>query len=104
MPSAADVALCDWCHAKILWTVTAATSSRMAVNAEPDPTGNTAVYTDATGRYRSRALTTERPTLEGSEWQAMPHFATCTRPRPSRTPRRTTTRPARRTGNRRWTR
>jgi hypothetical protein len=54
MPSAADVALCNWCHAPIRWTVTAA-SKRLAVNAEPDDTGNTAVYTDVAGRVRSRA-------------------------------------------------
>jgi len=101
MPSAADVALCDWCHARILWTVTAATGARMAVNVTPDPAGNTAVYADITGRYRSRALTRERPTLEGSEWQAMPHAATCSRPRQ---PRRTTSRPARRAGAWRWRR
>jgi hypothetical protein len=90
MPSAADVARCDYCQARIIWTVTAATGARMAVNAAPDPTGNTAVYADVTGRLRSRALTTERPSLEGAEWQAMPHAATCTRPRP-RAPRRTPT-------------
>jgi hypothetical protein len=54
----------------------------MAVNADPDPDGNQAVHADVVGRLRSRALTAERPTLEGSEWQAMPHAATCTRPRP----------------------
>lgn len=100
MPSAADVALCDWCHARILWTVTAATGARMAVNVTPDHAGNTAVYADATGRLRSRALTRERPTLEHSEWRAMPHAATCTRPRT----RRRTSRPARRAGTWRWTR
>lgn len=86
MPSAADVALCDQCHAQIRWTVTAA-GRRMPVNANPDPTGNTAVRTSVAGTLTSRALTAERPSLEGAEWQAMPHAATCTAPRP-RTPRR----------------
>lgn len=95
MPSAADVARCDTCGARIIWTVTAA-GRRMPVDADPDPAGNTAVYADVTGRLRSRAITTERPTLEGSEWLAMPHAATCTRPRP-RAPRQGP-RPVRRPG------
>jgi hypothetical protein len=95
MPSAADLATCDTCQAPIRWTVTAA-GKRMAVNAQPDDTGNQAVHTDAVGRVRSRALTTDRPTLEGSEWRAMPHAATCTAPRP-RLPRQTP-RPVRRPG------
>lgn len=99
MPSAADVAHCDHCYARILWTVTAV-GNRQAVNADPDAAGNLAVYADATGRLRSRGLTKERPTLEHSEWRAMPHAATCTRPR---TPRRTS-RPARRAATWRWPR
>jgi hypothetical protein len=95
MPSAADVARCNTCLARILWTVTAA-GRRMPVNADPDPAGNTAVHTDVTGRHKSRALTAERPTLEGSEWRAMPHAATCTAPRPP-APRRAP-RPVRRPG------
>jgi hypothetical protein len=95
MPSAADVALCNQCHAPIRWTVTA-TGKRLPVNAEPDPAGNAAVHTDAVGRVRSRALTADRPTLEGSEWPAMPHAATCAQPRP-RLPRQTP-RPVRRPG------
>lgn len=103
MPSAADVVACDYCGADIIWTITTA-GHRMPVNAEPDDRGNQAVRADVTGTMRSRALAADRPSLEGGEWQAMPHFATCTRPRPPRTPRRTTTRPARRAGTWRWTR
>lgn len=95
MPSAADVARCDYCLARIIWTVTAK-GARMAVNAEPDAAGNQAVYTDGTGRVRSRAITTDRPSLEHAEWRAMPHPATCTRPRP-RAPRQAP-RPVRRPG------
>lgn len=95
MPSAADVAQCNRCWARIRWTVTAA-GKPLAVNADRDPAGNTAVHTDAVGRVRSRALTADRPTLEGSEWQAMPHAATCTSP-PPRRPRQTP-RPVRRPG------
>lgn len=86
MPSDADVVPCDYCHAPIRWTVTAA-GRRMAVNAEPDETGNQAVYADGVGTLRSRALTADRPATDHLEWQAMPHAATCSRPRP-RTPRR----------------
>lgn len=80
-----DVQPCPTCAARIRWTVTAA-ARRLAVNADPDPTGNQAVHRDAVGRLRSRGLSTDRPTLEGAEWRAMPHAATCAAPRP-RTPR-----------------
>jgi hypothetical protein len=81
MPSAADVETCEACGADIIWTITAA-GARMPVDAAPNITGNQAVRTDVAGTLRSRALAADRPTLEGGEWQAMPHFATCTRPRP----------------------
>ncbi|MGW4852202.1 hypothetical protein ACWEPZ_13355 [Streptomyces sp. NPDC004288] len=77
--SSHDVSSCPSCSAPILWTVTA-TGRRQAVNPDADATGNTAVYTDATGRLRSRGLSAERPALEHLEWRAMPHAATCTRP------------------------
>jgi len=80
MPSAADRTRCTWCGAEILWTVTA-TGARMPVNADPDPTGNQAVHTDVAGRLRSRGISGDRPSLEGAEWLAMPHAATCSRPK-----------------------
>ncbi|MFE6853460.1 hypothetical protein ACFVDH_22050 [Streptomyces sp. NPDC057674] len=93
-----DVSSCSGCGAPIRWTVTA-TRKRQAVNPEPDPKGNLAVYADGTGRLRSRGLTKERPALEHLEWQAMPHQATCPRPAPRRTAQ-----PRQRTGVRatRW--
>jgi hypothetical protein len=91
MPTDHDVTLCPSCYAPIRWTVTAA-ARRLPVDAEPSTDGNLAVYTDGTGRVRSRALTKERPTLEHNEWQAMPHFATCKAP-----PARRSTRPGART-------
>ncbi|MFF2331921.1 MULTISPECIES: hypothetical protein [unclassified Streptomyces] len=81
MTSSHDVSSCDSCGERIRWTVTA-TGKRQAVNADPDPSGNLAVYADGTGRLLSRGLTSERPGLEHLEWRAMPHAATCTRPRP----------------------
>jgi hypothetical protein len=100
MSSQHDAVPCDNCGAQIVWTITAANRTRMAVNADPDPTGNQAVYRDDLGRLRSRGLTRERPTPEHAEWQAMPHVATCTSPQP-RQPR-----PRRRPGVRpvRWQR
>ncbi|MFI9005084.1 hypothetical protein [Streptomyces sp. NPDC053541] len=80
---------CPSCGQPIRWAVTAA-GRRQALNPDPDAAGNSAAYTDGTGRLRVRALTTERPALEHAEWRAMPHAATCTRPRPRRSvPRQT---------------
>lgn len=100
MPSAADVATCTRCGARIIWTITAA-NARMAVNPEPDDRGNQAVRTDLTRTHRSRALdgnrNRDRDQLEGGEWQAMPHAATCASPPPRRprlTPRPIRRRPA----------
>lgn len=100
MPGTQDVTQCERCGARIRWTVTAK-GLPQPVNADPDPTGNTAVYADVTGRLRSRGLTTERPTLEGAEWLAMPHAATCKVPPPRR---RTGARPGRRSPSPYWRR
>ncbi|MFF9123204.1 hypothetical protein ACF09J_07880 [Streptomyces sp. NPDC014889] len=94
MPSDHDVAMCGDCHGRIRWAITV-NGKRQAVNADPDPKGNLAAHTDGTGTLKVRVLTAERPTLEHAEWQAMPHAATCSRPR-SRTPR-PSSRPGRRT-------
>ncbi|MEU3600904.1 hypothetical protein ABZ714_19595 [Streptomyces sp. NPDC006798] len=83
MPHASDLTPCPRCGRPVLWTVTAA-GRRLPVNPGPDPAGNAAVYTDATGRVRSRALTTLRPVPEHAEWRAMPHPATCTNPHPNK--------------------
>ncbi|MFJ2717454.1 hypothetical protein [Streptomyces sp. NPDC087437] len=94
MPSDHDVATCDGCLSRIRWTITV-NGKRQAINADPDPAGNLAVYRDGTGTLKARVLTGDRNRLEGNEWQAMPHAATCSRPRP-RTPR-PSSRPGRRT-------
>ncbi|WP_330339369.1 hypothetical protein [Streptomyces sp. NBC_00557] len=105
MPSEHDVVLCDGCLARIRWAITV-NGRRQAVNADPDPKGNLAARTDHTGTLKVRVLTAERDRLEGGEWQAMPHAATCTRPRPR--PARTSSRPGRRAavpyGSWRWAR
>ena len=106
MPSDHDVQLCDGCLARIRWAITAH-GKRQPVNADPDPKGNLAAYTDGTGTLRVRVLSSERNRLEGLEWQAMPHAATCPTPRPqvprpsSRPGRR---RAAHRPGSWRWAR
>ncbi|MEV0441853.1 hypothetical protein AB0I84_06080 [Streptomyces spectabilis] len=90
---------CPTCLAAIRWAITVH-GKRQPVNADPDPQGNLAAYTDGTGTLRVRVLTAERDRLEGAEWQAMPHAATCPRP-----PARRTARPGRRAIARRgaWT-
>lgn len=79
MPSAADVARCPRCFARIVWTLTAR-NVRMAINADPDPSGNQAIRTDVAGTLRSRGISRDRDQLEGGEWLGMPHAATCTNP------------------------
>jgi hypothetical protein len=106
MPSDHGIVLCDDCLERIRWAITV-NGRRQAVNADPDEKGNLAVYKDGTGTLRARVLTAERDRLEGTEWQAMPHAATCTNPRPRpRTPSRPGRRAAVRPGNwpNRWTR
>lgn len=102
MPSDHDVDLCDGCRERIRWAITV-NGKRQAVNASPDPAGNLGAYTDGTGTLRVRVLTKERPTLEHAEWQAMPHAATCTSPRPQvRRPSRPGRRAAVRPGTWQW--
>ncbi|MGW0821791.1 hypothetical protein [Streptomyces sp. NPDC002845] len=99
-----DVAMCDSCLARIRWAITV-NGRRQAINADSDDNGNLAVYRDGTGTLRVRVLHGERDRLEGTEWRAMPHAATCANPRPrprpsSRPGRRATVRP----GTWRWPR
>ncbi|MCY0921866.1 MULTISPECIES: hypothetical protein [unclassified Streptomyces] len=75
-PAPRDLAACSACDQSILWTITAR-GRRQAVNPEPAAGGNTAVYRDGLGGYRSRGLTSDRPAAESYEWLAMPHAATC---------------------------
>ncbi|MFD6024529.1 hypothetical protein [Streptomyces griseoluteus] len=93
MPSDHTVVACDGCHARIRWAITER-GRRQAVNADADQAGNLAARTDHTGTLRVRVLCGERDRLEGGEWRAMPHAATCRSPRP-RT-HRTSSRPGRR--------
>jgi hypothetical protein len=105
MPSDHDVVLCDGCLERIRWAITI-NGRRQALNADPDPKGNLAAHTDHTGTLKVRVLTAERDRLEGTEWQAMPHVATCKSPRPRRRP--SSSRPGRRAAARpgtwRWNR
>ncbi|MFI2033690.1 hypothetical protein ACH470_03160 [Streptomyces bottropensis] len=73
------LATCHDCRRLVLWTITEA-GKRLAVDPDPDPAGNTAVWCDGTGRWRSRRPSAELP-ITGWERLHKPHVATC----PSRT-------------------
>ncbi|MCL6734418.1 hypothetical protein [Streptomyces neyagawaensis] len=68
-------ATCHDCHRPILWTITEA-GKRLAVDPDPDTAGNTAIWRDGTGRWRSRRPSTDLP-LTGWERLHKPHVATC---------------------------
>ncbi|MGO4421720.1 hypothetical protein AB4Z54_24200 [Streptomyces sp. MCAF7] len=72
---------CPDCGRDLLWTVTEA-GKRLAVDPEPNPVGNAAVYRDGTGTWRSRRPSAELP-LAGWERLHMPHVATCPAQRPA---------------------
>ncbi|WP_432001552.1 hypothetical protein [Streptomyces sioyaensis] len=67
---------CLECGSTVLWTFTEA-GKRLAVDVAPDAEGNTAVYRDGTGTWRSRRPTDELPAM-GWEKLHKPHVATCT--------------------------
>ncbi|WP_262702004.1 MULTISPECIES: hypothetical protein [Streptomyces] len=73
--SRAGLATCRDCGKPIRWTRTEA-GKRLAVNPEPDPAGNTAVWRDGAGAWRSRRPSAELP-LNGWERLHKPHVATC---------------------------
>ncbi|MBM9506731.1 hypothetical protein [Actinacidiphila acididurans] len=66
---------CWRCQREVLWTVTE-TGRRLAVDPQPSQEGNTAVFRDGAGTYRSRRPTEELP---AAPWERMyvPHVATC---------------------------
>lgn len=76
---------CAQCLREVLWTLADA-GKRLAVDPVPDPQGNTAVYRDGAGTYRSRRPSDELPLMA---WERLhvPHVATC--PGRTRTPART---------------
>lgn len=73
--------MCRTCRRPVLVTITEA-GRRLVVDAEPRPDGNTAVYRDGTGTYRSRRPHHELPLL-AYEQLYMPHVATCPTRRPA---------------------
>lgn len=74
---------CPACGAPIRWTVTEG-RKRLAVDAAPNPAGNTAVSRDGRGTWLSRRPTAELP-LAPYEKLHMPHVATCEPDEPERT-------------------
>ncbi|MEU8834848.1 hypothetical protein [Streptomyces sp900116325] len=67
--------ICTDCRREVLWTVTES-GKRLAVDPEPDPAGNAAVYRDGLGAHRSRRPSEDLP-LMGYERLHVPHIATC---------------------------
>jgi hypothetical protein len=74
--SSRTLASCGQCGALIRWTRTDA-GKLSAMNPRSDPAGNTAVFCDALGVWRSRRPTEELPI---TPWEKLhvPHVATCT--------------------------
>ncbi len=70
-----QLAPCRDCRRPVLWTTTEA-GKRLAVDPEPNPAGNAAVWRDGTSAVRSRRPSVELP-LNGWERLYMPHVATC---------------------------
>lgn len=98
-----NVAQCPQCQADIRWAITEH-GRRQPIDAQPDEAGNLAAHTNGTGTLKVRVLTKERDRLEGTEWRAMPHVATCKGPRPPRPVHRAPRRAAVRPGAWRWAR
>ncbi|MFM9594496.1 hypothetical protein ACKI1O_34550 [Streptomyces scabiei] len=72
---------CPRCGADVIFCRNA-NGITQAVNAQRVPEyGNQAVRQDQTGRWHTRQLNRERPTLEGSEALHYPHAPTCLNPR-----------------------
>ncbi|MFJ4627103.1 hypothetical protein [Streptomyces sp. NPDC088847] len=74
---------CRVCGAAIRWTITEA-RKRLAVDAAPDPSGNTAVSRDGRGTWLSRRPTGDLP-VAPYERLHTPHVATCLPPEPEQT-------------------
>ncbi|MFJ2209362.1 hypothetical protein [Streptomyces microflavus] len=83
-PASHHVTRCRRCQDPIVWCLTTANGRRQPVNAAPDETGNVAVMQGADGVLYVRTITAARPDIKAGEWQAKPHFATCTSPPPRR--------------------
>jgi hypothetical protein len=78
-PAYCDAPGCGAAIAIITVTKAKGGTSRMPVDAAPDPAGNIAVRT-VDGLRTGRVATTARPVRDG-EVAYMPHFATCTNPK-----------------------
>jgi hypothetical protein len=98
-----NVERCNQCAARIRWAITER-GRRQPIDAEPNEAGNLAAHVNGTGTLKVRVLTRERDRLEGTEWRAMPHAATCTAPRGRQPSSRPGRRAAVRLGARRWAR
>ncbi|MFE2046698.1 hypothetical protein ACFXAZ_38465 [Streptomyces sp. NPDC059477] len=79
-PATNGYGTCPDCHARILWCLTDANRKPIAVEPDPDPTGNQAIRVDTNGTYWARQLTNARPALEQREVLRRPHLASRTCP------------------------
>ncbi|MDX2551348.1 hypothetical protein [Streptomyces stelliscabiei] len=71
---------CPRCGEDVIFCLNANGNTQM-VNRDRVDYGNQAVRQDQTGRWHTRQLNRERPTLEGSEALHYPHAPTCLGPR-----------------------
>ena len=67
---------CDDCWQPVIWALTAANGKWIALDPEPNPEGNQAVYADQARTLRTRQLGKNSEPL-GYERRHMPHVATC---------------------------
>ncbi|MFD5251307.1 hypothetical protein ACFWM5_00490 [Streptomyces bobili] len=68
---------CEDCHERVLWCLTEANRRRIAIDPDPDPTGNQAVRIGTDGTYWARQLSRTRPHVEQREILRRPHFSSC---------------------------
>lgn len=73
-----EAAFCEHCGARIIWARTEA-GQNQALNWQPDPTGNTWAFHDATG-WRARSTATGLDRRHPLERIYMPHGASCPGP------------------------
>ncbi|MCZ4611846.1 hypothetical protein O3S80_50495, partial [Streptomyces sp. Lzd4kr] len=70
---------CPDCRQRVLWCLTE-NRKTIAVEPEPDPTGNQAIRVDTQGLYWARQLSKARPSVEQREVLRRPHIASPTCP------------------------
>lgn len=67
---------CPDCERAVIWCLTTRHQKRIAIDPNPDPTGNQAVSVRDT-TYWARQLSGDRPNVEDREVLRQPHVASC---------------------------